>query len=240
MPNADLDQLLLVQERDSAIDNLRARREHLPERAELQARLDEARALLPRQQQLRQARDVQASEEKRLEDEIESVRTKLTDADGKLYSGTVTSPRELQALQADIDQLKHQISRLEDDELEHMSQREELDGELEPVDERLRVLRTDVDTLQAAIVTAEQSIDASIDEEQGARDELAKEVPGPLLVDYDARRRRNRGHGAARLAGDTCQACRLTIPTTEVDQIRHDESGRIWYCDNCGAILVAS
>lgn len=240
MPNPDLAQLLLLQDRDSAIDNLQARREHLPERAELQSRLDEARTLLPRQQQLRQARDAQANEEKRLEQEIDSLRTKLADADSKLYSGTVSSPRELQALQADIEQLKHQINRLEDDELEHMSQREELDAVLGPVDERLRALRADVGRLQDTIAATEQSIDASISEERAARAELARPVPAALLADYEARRTRNRGNGAARLVGDTCQACRLTIPTTEVDQIRHDESGRIWYCDNCGAILVAT
>ena len=42
----------------------------------------------------------------------------------------------------------------------------------------------------------------------------------------------------ARLIGDTCQACRLSIPATEVDAIRHDTTGTAWYCDNCAAILV--
>ena len=43
----------------------------------------------------------------------------------------------------------------------------------------------------------------------------------------------------ARLVGNTCQGCRLTIPATEVDRIRKaGPDGDVAHCDNCGAILV--
>jgi predicted nucleic acid-binding Zn-ribbon protein len=38
--------------------------------------------------------------------------------------------------------------------------------------------------------------------------------------------------------GNTCQACRLSIPAIEADGMRHDETDKRYYCDNCGAILV--
>jgi uncharacterized protein len=240
MPDA-LQQLLAVQERDLALDVLRHRRESLPERGELDGALDEAKSLLPRQQRLRADRDAQVREEQRLEHEIESVRAKAAEVDSKLYSGTVTSPRELQALQADLDQLRHHVGRLEDDELEHMVTREAIEAELQPVESRLQELRARVGVLQDAIASAEQAIDAEITQENDLRSKLAADVPERLLVDYEARRRRSTTRqGAARLVGDTCQACRLSIPATEVDQIRHDDTDRLWYCDNCGAILVAS
>jgi predicted nucleic acid-binding Zn-ribbon protein len=44
----------------------------------------------------------------------------------------------------------------------------------------------------------------------------------------------------ARLVGSTCQACRLAIPATEVDRIRHAPDAELYACDNCGAILVPS
>ena len=46
------------------------------------------------------------------------------------------------------------------------------------------------------------------------------------------------GVGAARLVGNTCQGCHLTIPATEVDRIRKAADGPIVFCDNCGTILV--
>jgi predicted nucleic acid-binding Zn-ribbon protein len=63
-------------------------------------------------------------------------------------------------------------------------------------------------------------------------------VTPSLLADYERRRGHNRGAGAARLIGDTCQACHLSIPSTEVENIRRAPEGSISYCDNCGAILV--
>jgi predicted nucleic acid-binding Zn-ribbon protein len=236
-----LQQLLLVQERDLALDVLQHRREHLSERAELEAALGEAKTLIPRQQRLREQREAQASEERRLDHEIESVRTKAAEVDAKLYSGTVTSPRELQAMQADLEQLRHHVTRLEDDELEHMVVRETIEGELQPVESRLQELRTRVGVLQDTISESERAIDGEIADAEKARGALAADVPPRLLADYEARRRRSASQqGAARLLGDTCQACRLSIPATEVDQIRHDDTDRVWYCDNCGAILVAS
>jgi len=93
--------------------------------------------------------------------------------------------------------------------------------------------------LQGAIAAGERAIDDEIAVDERARTAIAADVDPHLLGDYEARRRRSSSHhGAARLVGETCQACRLTIPATEVDQIRHDDSGRLWYCDNCGAILV--
>ena len=75
--------------------------------------------------------------------------------------------------------------------------------------------------------------------ERAARDEIAGEP----------RRRARRpttsaggpgrkGVGVARLVGSTCQGCHLSIPSTEVEQIRSAAGGSVAYCDNCGCILV--
>ena len=65
--------------------------------------------------------------------------------------------------------------------------------------------------------------------DRAARDGLAKPIAESLLRDYERRRAQNRGAGAARLVGTTCQACHLTIPSTEAEQIRRvgRERGRV-------------
>jgi uncharacterized protein len=233
-----LDQLLLVQERDIELDRLRHRRTSLPARSELAAHETDARTRANEVARLRKARDEVQAEERKLDHEARSYDTHAKEVEQKLYSGTVTSPRELQAMQADVDMLKRQRSEVEDQELEVMERREQLDVELAAAEAGLGDVRTEIERLKGVITAAEAEIDGEIAVEESARADYAKQIPSTLLADYERRRKDNRGAGAARLVGNTCQACHLSIPATEVERIRHLPEGTVAYCENCGAILV--
>jgi uncharacterized protein len=234
----ELEQLLAIQEHDTTLDRLRHRRETLPERAELEARFANARTLTARRTEVQRQRDAVYAEERRYDDEARTVEQHAADVDKKLYSGTTSSPRELQAMQADVEMLRRQLSELEDHELEVMEQREALDADLEQLDRDIAVTASEMEALSATIARAEAEIDAEVASEEQARAGLAATVADALLRDYERRRAQNRGAGAARLVGNTCQACHLTIPSTEAERIRRSAGAETDYCDNCGAILV--
>ena len=236
--NVALLALLVVQDHDIAIDQLLHRRDHLPCRAELAAALAEAKTLMPQFQSLTAKRSQIAQEEKRIDDEVQTLRAKAERVNTKLYSGTVTASKELQALQADLDSIRAHIATLEEAELDQMQLSENADDALMPVQTRLDALQAEVQRSQAAIVDGEAEVDGLLVTERANRAAVAAVVGPELLQDYEGRKAQNRGQGAARLVHGTCQACRLTIPATEVDAIRHDDTGRVWYCDNCSAILV--
>ncbi len=238
MTAEELEALLLVQEHDVALDRLRHRREALPERSELDAQLRERVTLERDATTVRKERDAVLADEKRLDDESRTVGAKAADVEKTLYGGSVTSPRELQALQADVEMLKKHRSDIEDRELEVMEARETLDTQLAGLDARVADVLADVDRLAAAIAAAEAAIDAEAVAETSARGDLAAGIAATLLADYERRRAKNRGAGAARLVGVTCQACHLSIPSTEAEQIRKMAGAEVAYCDNCGAILV--
>jgi predicted nucleic acid-binding Zn-ribbon protein len=233
-----LEALLLVQERDIALDQLRHRREALPERAELTTRGAELRAQDATRADVRERHRVVLAEERRIDDEARAIGERADDANEKLYSGTVQSPRELQAMQADIEMLRRRRSDLEDEELEVMEQREALDTELAALDASIDALWARVTELQSTIASTEAEIDGEIGREEQERAVLAQPIVESLLRDYERRRAQNRGAGAARLVGSTCQACHLTIPSTEAEHIRRAAGAEIAYCDNCAAILV--
>jgi predicted nucleic acid-binding Zn-ribbon protein len=234
----ELEALLLVQERDTTLDQLRHRRASMPERAELHTRRDELLTREAAASEIRRHRDAVLADERRLDDEARSVGAHADEADKKLYSGSITSPRELQALQADVEMLRRHRSDLEDRELELMEQREALDAQLEALDAEIATTRDAVVRLEQMITANEHEIDADIAREEGARAEQGSAVPDSLLADYERRRARNRGTGAGRLVGATCQACHLSIPSTEAERIRREAGNIVAYCDNCGAILV--
>jgi len=238
MSAEELEALLLVQEHDTARDRLRHRRAALPERAELEANAAQLRAREAEAQEVRGRRDVVLADEKRLDDESRSIGSRADEVNTRLYSGSTNSPKELQAMQADIDMLKRHRSDIEDQELEVMEAREILDAELATVDAELARLTAEMERLRAIIAAAEVEIDAELAVEDAAWAQAAAAVPEALLTDYQRRRAQNKGAGAARLVGTSCTACHLSIPSTEAEQIRRAAGTTIAYCDNCAAILV--
>jgi predicted nucleic acid-binding Zn-ribbon protein len=240
MTRPDLAALLRVQERDTGLDRLRYRRSSLPERAAISERRALESDLTARADATRRDRDATLLEEKRLDDEAQTLARRAKEVDGKLYSGTISSPRELLDMQADIDQLDRHRSVIEEQELEVMERRETLDTELTSLDTELAGVRAELATLETTLQAAEAELDAEIAVEEAARTEEASDVGADLLADFEHIRSQNHGAGVALLVGTTCQGCRLSIPAIEADRIRHDPEAGIATCDNCGAILVPS
>jgi predicted nucleic acid-binding Zn-ribbon protein len=238
MTRPDLAALLRVQERDTGLDRLRYRRSTLPEREAIGERRALEAQLTVRAEATRIDRDTTLAAERRLDDEAQALARRAKEVDGKLYSGTISSPRELLDMQADIDQLDRHRATIEEQELEVMERRESLDGELAALEAELSGVRAELVELEARLAASETEIDTEIAIEEAVRADEAAGVGADLLADFERRRAQNRGAGVALLVGDTCQGCRLSIPATEVDRLRHDPEAGIASCDNCGAILV--
>jgi uncharacterized protein len=235
---APFDDLLTLQTHDSAVDRLRHRRATLPERADLAARKTAYDDLDIRRAEVTERRDAELREERRLDDEVRSLEAKAKAEDARMYSGTISSPRELQAMQADIDQLRRHAAEKEDEELEVLVRREALDAEVADLEAAQAALVAEMQTLQAAIQAQEREIDSELGVEEQARAALIPSIPEATLRLYEEVRRANNGVGAARLVGMNCQACHLGLPATEVDRIRHLPPDTLARCEHCGAILV--
>jgi len=233
-----LEQLLVVQEHDTTADQLHHRRANLPERAELTAREATTAELDRRLAEVSARRDELTRSQKRLEDEVASLEAKAVEVDKRLYSGTITAPRELQALQDELASLKRRQSQLEDQDLEVMVEAEPVDAELEQLRAEREAAERDLARLRSEVEAAEADIVARLAEEVEARAAAVVSVPPDLLAHYDDLRKRYKGVVAAPLVGSTCGNCRLTLPATEVDRIKKLPPDTLVHCEECGRILV--
>ena len=233
-----LEQLLEVQALDISTDQLRHRRAHLPERTELASVQSALHALETRAGEVQTERDEIARNEKRLEDEIAMVRDKAAETDKKLYSGTVNVPRELSALQEEIEALNRRQSQLEDQELELMEKAEPLDAELSTLAAQRSLLDEQAAGLLARIAEEEVVIDAELAEVIGRRAGAVGGIPAEMLDEYEQLRGALGGIGIARLNGNRCEGCHLTLSAVDVDRIRHDPDGSIAHCTECNRMLV--
>jgi len=235
---SELDVLLTLQEHDTALERLLHRHQTLPERQALVDAEAAAAALDARLVTTRGERDKAAREEQQLDDEARSLAAKATEVERRMYSGEISSPKELQAMQADVEQLRKHQGTIEDREFELMEVREPLDAAVADLDQKRAALGADLERYAAALGAAEAEIITEMQAERAMRDELAAGIDAALVQEYERCRTLAKGAGVARLVGTTCQGCHLSIPAIEAEQIKRTGGQPLAHCDNCGAILV--
>jgi predicted nucleic acid-binding Zn-ribbon protein len=233
-----LDDLLTVQELDTKVDQLRHRREHLPERAELtaaQRALQQAEAAHEETHgRLRKVRAAQKEEE----DHASLLDDKAAAVQASMYDGSVTSPKELESLQAEQRMLKEHQSQHEDRALELMEEAEPIDAELAEHAERIAAVRADVARLEGLITVAEAELDVELDELLAQREQAGSGLPEEIRSAYETLRRQLGGVGAARLVGARCEGCHLEIPSAQLEDVRRAPADALVTCPECLRILV--
>jgi len=235
---ASLDQLLVLQEHDTTVEQLRHRRVTLPVRDELVAKRRELVAVEQQRADVQAQRDDVARAQKRLEDEVATVEAKVLDVHGKLYGGSVTSPRELQAFQDDETALKRHQANVEDKVLEQMEAALPLDDELEGLDARRVELEASIERAAQAITVAEAEIDATLDTVLAERAAVAAGLDAELIERYEQLCHDLGGIAVARLVGTNCGGCHLTLSSVELDRVRHQPPDTLVFCGECGRLLV--
>jgi len=231
-----LSRLLDVQADDSSIARLNHRKETLPEAqrlAELRERLAELTA--DAEIATKQAQEA-AREQDRLEGEIGIIDEKIGKEEQRLYSGAVSNPKELGALQSEIAMLKRKRGNLEDSLLEAMVQREQADSTLASLEAEVETTAREEGELAEIVAKINGEIDAELATHQASRQAAVKEVPADVLSLYDKLRAAKGGVGAAALRGDTCEGCHTALPASEVERLRSEDG--LQRCDNCRRILV--
>jgi uncharacterized protein len=238
MAAPELERLLEVQELDTTLDQLRHRRATLPARDELaavEARLAELAGTL---EETQQRRDQVVRRQGEFEAELQAVESRVRELEGKMYGGTISASRDLQAMAGEVDSLKKRRSSLEDNILGTMDEREPIDAEVQRLEDAQVEATEQADGLRAAIEAAETEIGTEEQRELDARAALVGEVPAPLLEQYERIRSRSGGIGAARLVGTSCSGCHLSLPAVEVDRLKRATPDAVVLCDQCGRILV--
>jgi len=232
------DDLLQVQDHDTAADRIRHRRATLPELAALAAVSDRLSAVEASLADVGGRRDVVARREQRLEHDVAALTAKAAEVRGVLYSGSVSAVRELQAMEAEVEALHRRRSTLEDELLEAMEEREPLDAELAALEQERERLDAEAARLHAVVAEAQSSLDRELEAEAEARAAAAAGIPSDLIGLYEQLRARSGGVGAARLVNGRCGGCHLALPATEVDRLRRQPPDSLERCEQCGRILV--
>jgi predicted nucleic acid-binding Zn-ribbon protein len=238
--NADHDaqlRLLDLQAADTALAQLAHRRRTLPELAALATNEHRASELHNEIVDLEtQLADIDV-EQRRLENEVDAVRTRSTRDEQRLQSGGAPA-KELEGLQHELVSLARRQSSLEDDLLEMMQTREDLGTRLAGLNEQRILLDAERAQLAAARDAAFGEIDTATVERTDEREHLAAGLPADLLALYERAREHGGGVGAAMLRHRRCEGCHIELSGSELAAVRSAAPDDVVRCDNCRRILV--
>ncbi len=230
------DRLLELQDLDSTIDRLELRRGQLEAGEDLavaRAAMEEAESRLG---ELRLALDALAVEQRRFENEIDTMGQKAAADEKRLYDGSIANTKELDALQHEIANIKERTTRAEDELLERMERREELEARAAVEDQAVAEARAKVEEVGGDALRELDQVMAEIAEKRAAREALVPELDEELLELYDDQRRQKKGVGAAALVDGVCQACHEKLSALELDRLKRTEG--IKRCEYCRRIVV--
>lgn len=228
--------LLALQDTDTAIDRLRARRRALEQGTELAAVRSTADAAEARLGELRLRLDELGRDQMRFEHEIDSMTQKEQAEQTRMYDGSIVNAKELEALQHEIASIRKRRSDREDELLALMELREQLEADAAVAEREMTTRRTEAEEAAGAAGEELDRVDADLAARGAEREAIAPEIEPDVLELYEDLRRLKKGIGAAALVDGVCQACHEQLSAVELDRVKRAEGIR--RCEHCRRILI--
>lgn len=228
--------LLEVQRLDTSIDRIEKRLAVLPEAESLATAEQELARRATVAEAASEALRVEERAQLKLEQDLASLSDKLERERAKLMSGSVANPKELTGLQDEVASLTRRKDELETALLDQMERTEaalEVErraaADRDGTEEATRAARLSHDEARGALEDERDRLAAARAEEMGHLDEA-------LIAHYEKLRAQLRGVAVGMLEDDTCGACRVELPSSELDRIA--ASPELQRCPECRRLLV--
>lgn len=216
-----LDGALVVLERQ--ISEQRRQQRENPGVTALEARLADLRA---RERAL-------GADQRRLEVELAELEDTIQRDRTRLYGGKIVDPRELAALERELEHYAARRDPLEERLLLLLEEIEALQAEITACSREANIARARWEANRPALAReTEEAVDA-LASLRAEREQLVTEIE-PRARELYERVRGSSGHAVSTVINGVCQSCRVALPAKDV---QHARSGQLVTCANCARIL---
>ncbi len=229
--------LLELQAVDTALSQLQHRRRTLPELARIAECDKRAGDVRSRLVEAQTALADLASEQRRLESDVDTVRLRADKDQQRMTTGGLPA-KELTGLQHEVTSLARRQAVLEDELLELMETRETAEQQVTELDLALAAVQAERATAEASRDEVFGELDDAEAKHLTGRTELTAKLPADLLALYDKIRESSGGVGAAALHQRRCEGCRIELAGSELGVVRAAKPDQVLRCENCRRILV--
>ncbi len=223
-------QLYRLQEIDLAIEsNEQVLNQIASQLGESEAVVRARNKLTLEQQRLEELRRQQRSTEWEVDDHS----NKISAAEEKLYGGRIGNPKELANLQHEVETLKGRRNQLEDEALAIMEQVELATASVAGKGSELKTLEAEWRSQPQRLSNDMEQLKTVLTELNHKRQLLLTKID-PQAVEFYNGLKKQKGTAVAKVEQGICCGCRISLPTTELQQAR---SGSLVRCSSCGRIL---
>jgi predicted nucleic acid-binding Zn-ribbon protein len=228
---AEIEALLVIQDRDQKIKALQLQQKNLPkEKKALEDKLAAARAALDKAKQGIKENEV---ERRKLELEVQGKETAI--ARFKTQQQQTRKNEEFQALSHEIEHFEKDIRALEDRELDLMEQAEALQAAGAAAEKESARAQASIQDQLARLDAGAQAAVSRLQELENDRAKLGGGVPAEALELYQRLFTKKGDSAVVPLEHAICGGCHMQVPAQTVSYVRAEHG--IVQCPQCGRIL---
>jgi len=230
--DGNLQTLINLQAIDTRIAGLEADAARLPrEIAAIHAAVEEAKK---NAEQAKARLDAARKDQRAKEKDLEVVQAKRSKNEARLYE--VKTNKEYSAVLIEIEEIKQEKARMEEEVLVLMEAQERLTGDIREADARFKQRESEGRGQEATLKEQLRGIETDLAGVRTERKELAGKLPANILADYDRILRARAGLALVPVTKPNfCGACRMTITPQRLQELRAQSS--LIPCESCGRYL---
>jgi uncharacterized protein len=230
--DAQLLTLIDLQGFDTRLAALDAEAARLPKQIEaIQASLAEAKKAVDA---IKTKSDAARKDLRTKEKDLEVVTGKRTKAEGRLWE--VKNNTEYSAVLSEIEAIKQEKARGEEEILALMELQERLAVEGRDADSRLKAREEQAKQDEAVVRKKLAAVESELTGLRADRNSRAKELPRPLLADYEKILKARGGIAVASVNSSAiCGGCRMSIRPQAIQELKAAQAPML--CENCGRYL---
>jgi len=173
---------------------------------------------------------------KKLEDIVGTHDEKIKSNESKLFSGTITDPKELSNYQEEVQMLKNSSSKLEDEILEIMEEQDMAKPGIDASKEEMVELDSIVLRIRNEMEEKLEGLKHNIEGLKKRKEDVALRIPKDYLKKYNDLKTKKGGIAVSVIKDNFCNVCNMEIPSIETE--RFVESDQVYKCPICGRMSV--
>lgn len=226
--------LLALQDLDIEIMRAKKRLEELPEKREILGVRHKSREVADLHGKAELLLRKLNSDLKAHQDEIAGLTDKIAVEQVKVAS--TSDHRTAQSITREMDSLRRRQDKLEMESLQIMERIDKAAAQTKKIEEALEQLSQKDAALCDRFKQVGRALQHEIAQMEKKRAETEKLIDADVLARYEQIRENKGGVGVGRLEGDTCSACRMSLPAERVRELEAGDD--ISMCPQCRRLIV--